>query len=115
MTATSAVIVNGAVGFTGLTRAVVECKMDGSASTVTFKLPDTFIVKGVIPAVILPSGASATVALTISEGTYTATFGTTPGAGVVEIYLFGILGRRDDGPRSTSNPYAENPNTAGRP
>ena len=95
MASTATVIANGAAGFTGYTRAVVACKMEAAATTVTFTLPKTFIMKGFIPAVITPSGGSVTVALSYSTGTYTATFGSAPGAGVTEIILIGELGRRD--------------------
>lgn len=116
-TVTGVLEANGAVGFTGYTRAVVKCKMDGTATGATFTLPKTFIMKGFIPGTVGEStGTPYAVTLSVSEGTYTATIGgSAPSADTYEIILFGILGRRDDGLRSTSNPYAENPNMAGRP
>lgn len=108
MASTATVIANGAAGFTGYTRAVVACQMEAAATTVTFTLPKTFILKGFIPAVMKVDGsASTTVALSYSTGTYTATFAAAPGAGLVEIILIGELGRRDV--------PAENPNYAGSP
>ena len=109
MTSTATVIANGAAGFTGYTRAVVACQMDAAdATTVTFTLPKTFILKGFIPAVMKVDGsASTTVSLTQSTGTYTATFAAAPGIGLTEIILIGELGRRDV--------PAENPNYAGNP
>lgn len=95
MASTAVVIADGAVGLTGYTRAIVRCNMEAAATTVTFTLPLTFIVKGFIPGVMKQDGGSTTVALSYSTGTYTATFAAAPGAGVTEIILFGELGRRD--------------------
>lgn len=112
----SSVIANGAVGMTGLTRAVAVLGSTATSTSVIFTLPNTFILKGYLPTVIKADGSGAVniTAMSISNGQCTATLSAAAGVGA-EIYLFGILGRRDDGLRSTSNPYAENPNMAGRP
>ena len=118
MTADNAsVIANGAVGMTGLTRATVIISADAASATdIYFSLPKTFILKGFLPGIIKAdeSGSVTTTIAYVSGDQYKATLSAAAGAGA-EIYLFGILGRRDQGPRSTSNPYSENPNTAGRP
>lgn len=111
MTASAIVIANGAAGFTGTTRAVLQCTMDGTAKTVTFTLPKTFILKSFVPVATKADGSAFMVlaGLSVSTGTYTLTFtaGDAPAAGLWEVYLIGELGRRDVS--------AENPNYAGSP
>ena len=109
----SKIFVNGGVGFTGLTRAVVV--NGGDSTSCIFTLPNTFIMKGYIPAVMKADGSAAVniTACSVSDGQVTMTL--SAAAKGAEIILIGELGRRDMGPRSTSNPYSENPNTAGRP
>lgn len=117
-TVTGTLVANGAVGMTGYTRAVVVCKMDGTATGATFTVPNTFIMKGFISGTVGENlGKPYAVTLAESSGTYTATIGSgaAPSADTYEIVLFGILGRRDQGPRTAVNYMNENPNTEGRP
>ena len=118
MVDTAVVAANGAVGMTGYTRAIVTVQTAGASQV--FTLPNTFILKGYIPNVMVDGEAGAQTAVAISAltvtgaGVATATFATSVPAGT-EIVLFGILGRRDFGPRTVENYMSENPNTAGRP
>lgn len=110
----STVIANGAVGMTGLTRATAVLGTAGTSAI--FTLPNTFILKGYIPAVIKADGSAgvAISALSVSTGQVTVTLASSCPVGT-EIILFGILGRRDQGPRTAANYMNENPNTEGRP
>lgn len=110
----SKVVANGAVGMTGFTRATAVVGTSGTS--VIFTLPNTFILKGYLPTVIKADGSGAVniSAMSISDGQCTATLSAAAGVGA-EIILFGILGRRDQGPRTVANYMNENPNTEGRP
>lgn len=95
-TVTGVVVANGAVGFTGLTRATVVVKTAGTS--IVFEVPKTFILKGFIPAVMKADGSAAVLitALTYSsaDDQYTATAASALDVGA-EIILIGELGRRD--------------------
>ena len=99
----------GSAGFTGYTRLVIECPMDGTATGATFTIPKTFIFRGFIPTTVGEStGTPYAVTLAVSTGTYTATIGqSAPTADKYQIILIGELGRRDVS--------AENPNYVGNP
>ena len=111
----------GSAGFTGYTRLVIECPMDGTATGATFTIPKTFIFRGFIPTTVGEStGTPYTVTLSVSTGTYTATIGgSAPTADKYQIILIGELGRRDSASRSYpeggSYTPGENPNYAGNP
>ena len=110
----SKVLVNGAVGLTGMTRAIVI--NGGESTSCIFTLPPTFIMKSYLPAVLKADGSAFVniTACSIDEnGQVTMTL--SAAAKNAEIILLGELGRRDYPGRSASVPNSENPNYAGNP
>ena len=100
----SKVIVSGAVGFTGMTRAIVV--NGGDSTSCIFTIPKTFIMKGYIPVVMKADGSGAVNITACSISTNQVTMTLSAAAQGAEIILIGELGRRDV--------PAENPNYPAR-
>lgn len=89
----SKVIMNGAVGLTGMTRAIVV--NGGDSTSCIFTLPNTFIMKGYIPAVMKADGSAAVNITACSVSGSQVTMTLSAAAQGAEIILIGELGRRD--------------------